>query len=124
MAANAVIEIARIRLIPATIKRSLLAGNHGHTHARSNVELSAGDPQTEKHSSHGKYRDQQHREGNAKTFVKKEQEKKNEKNCCDQNDGETAEGDLLLFVKPAESVEHVVWNDAGFGQSAFHIANR
>src|SRR5213075_574244 len=60
----------------------------------------------------------------AKTFVKKDQEKKNEKNCCDQNDGETAEGDLLLFIKSAKSVEHAVWNDAGFGQSAFHIADR
>src|SRR5207249_1087839 len=53
-----------------------------------------------------------------------EQKKKNEKNCCDQNDGETAEGDLLLFIKSAKSVEHVVWNDARFGKSAFHIADR
>src|SRR5439155_10413413 len=98
--------------------------NHGHAHARSNVELGAGDPQTEKHSSHGEYREQQHREGNAKTFVKKEQKKKNEKNCCDQNDGETAEGDLLLFVKSAESVEHIAWNHVRSGKRTFHITDR
>src|SRR5204862_1563778 len=76
-----------------------------------------------KNASYCEYRDEQHCKSDAETFVKKKQQQKNEHDCCEKNhilatcactscgrtsaatqtlDSETAEGDLLLFVKSAD----------------------
>src|SRR5207244_12673005 len=65
-----------------------------------------------------------HGKGDAETFVKKKKKQKNEYNRGNQNDGKTTEGDLLLFVKSAETVEHVVRNHVGADEFLFHFANR
>src|SRR5207248_2866519 len=99
------------------------ADDHGHAHSRGDIELGAGYPEADENSSDREQRDEQHREGDAKTFVKKKQKQKNQKDCRDQNDGETAEGDLLLFVKSTEIVEHVVRNHTRTREFAFYFAN-
>src|SRR5205823_3565046 len=99
------------------------ADDHGHAHARGDVEFGAGEPKPQINPSDREYRDEQHGAGDAKTFVKKKQEQKDEHDGGKQNQGQAAEGDLLLFVEATESVEDVVRNHAAARQRSFHIAH-
>jgi len=62
------------------------ADDHGHAHARGDVELGAGGPEADENSRDGEYRNEQHRKCDAETFVEKKQKQKNEHDCDDQND--------------------------------------
>src|SRR5205807_8071699 len=59
----------------------------------------------------------------AKTFVEKKPKQTNKKDRCDQNDSETAEGNLLLFVESAKCVKNVARNRLRVGEFLFHFAN-